>query len=473
MIVVYYNKYVLNILSSEVVMTMLWTKNALLPEGWAKNVLVSIGANGRIENVKSEVPCQGEQVGILLPAPVNAHSHGFQRALAGLTEGRGHNLKDTFWTWRQLMFRFLDRLTPDHIEAITALVQVEMLEAGYAASAEFHYLHHQPSGVPYDNLAETSARIAAAASETGIGLCLLPVHYQFGGCDGRGLGLGQDRFGNDLERFQKLHSDAQATLRNLPDDTNLGVAPHSLRAVSRQDLRSYGEHFPDGPIHMHLAEQNSEVDEVMSSWGARPVKWALDNMELNARWCLIHCTQMVPSETALLAKTKAVAGLCPITESSLGDGIFDGMRWIENKGQIAIGSDSNIRISLAEELRTLEYSQRLRDNNRAAFATPKHTTARRLFDAVLQGGAIATQRKSGAIEPGFWADLLALDDNSVHLDQRKGDTFLDSWIFAGDDHLVTDVWSAGRHLVKNGQHIRRTKITDAYRHVLNDLKDAI
>ena len=466
-------KYVHIILSTEAMMKTVWARNALLPQGWAQDVLVEIDAAGRIKNVTPNAAQQGQTLGILLPAPVNVHSHGFQRAMAGLTEARGPHANDSFWTWRQLMFRFLDRLTPDHIEAITALVQMEMLEAGYATNAEFHYLHHQPGGVPYDNLAETSQRVAAAAAQTGIGLCLLPVHYQFGGCDGRGLAAGQVRFGNDLERFQRLHGEATKALQSLPADTAMGVAPHSLRAVAPQDLRAYGALFPAGPIHMHLAEQIPEVDEVKQHWGARPVEWALDNMGLDARWCLIHCTQMTPAETVRLAQCGAIAGLCPITESSLGDGIFDGIRWMENAGKIAVGSDSNIRIALSEELRTLDYSQRLRDNSRAAFATQGYATGRRLFDAICAGGAAAIGRKSGTIAPGQWADLMSLDVASIHLVGRTADTALDSWIFAGDDSLVTDVWSAGRHMVQRGQHIHRAAITDAYRRTLDELKDAI
>ncbi|WP_108482969.1 formimidoylglutamate deiminase [Oceaniglobus ichthyenteri] len=454
-------------------MNTIWARHALLPQGWARDVSVQIGKDGRIAAVRAGVAQVGLGYGILLPAPVNVHSHGFQRAMAGLTEGRGSNPGDSFWTWRQLMFRFLDHLTPEHIETITALAQMEMLESGYAASAEFHYLHHQPGGIPYDNIAETSDRIAAAADQTGIGLCLLPVHYQFGGCDGRGLGAGQIRFGNDFERFQVLHDAAAKALRHLPPDTNLGVAPHSLRAVGAGDLAGYGDLFPDGPIHMHLAEQIAEVDEVRHHRGARPVEWALANMGLDARWCLIHCTQMMPSETVALARSGANAGLCPITESNLGDGIFDGVRWMQQGGRIAIGSDSNIRISLSEELRTLEYSQRLRDHSRAALATGHHSTGRRLFDAVLGGGALATGRDTGAIRTGVWADLLCLDDGALPLVGRTGDVLLDSWIFAGDDGLISDVWSAGRHMVQNGCHIHRTAIMHAYRRTLLDLQATI
>lgn len=454
-------------------MKTVWAKSALLPTGWASNVRIDVDAAGRIAGVQQDAPNAGGATNMLLPAPVNVHSHAFQRAMAGLTEARGPNPNDSFWTWRQLMFRFLDRLSPDHIEAITAFVQMEMLEAGYAINAEFHYLHHQPGGMPYDNIAEMSERIAAAATQTGIGLCLLPVHYEFGGCDGRELTAGQIRFGNDLDRFQALHDGAVAALSSLPADTGHGVAPHSLRAVGVGNLRAYSTAFPTGPIHMHLAEQMPEVDEVQTHWGARPVTWALDNMGLDERWCLIHCTQMTPSETVRLAESGAVAGLCPITESSLGDGIFDAVSWLDAGGAMAIGSDSNVRIALSEELRTLDYSQRLRDGTRAALASPEFSTGRRMFEKMLRGGAQATQRKTGRLEVGYWADMLTLDTDNAHMWGRSADTALDAWIFAGDDRLVSNVWSAGRHVVRNGQHVARTDIIAAYRRTIDALKDAL
>ncbi|RLJ36170.1 formimidoylglutamate deiminase [Litoreibacter meonggei] len=454
-------------------MPTVWAETALLPQGWARHVRIDINVAGRISNVQSGAPACGTQVPLLAPAPVNVHSHAFQRAMAGLTETRGPNPSDSFWTWRQLMFRFLDRLTPDHIENITAFVQMEMLEAGFATNVEFHYLHHQPGGAPYDNIAETSFRVAAAADRSGIGLCLLPVHYEFGGCDGRALTAGQVRFGNSRDRFLTLHDGATAAIAPLPQDANIGVAPHSLRAVGMEDLRTYASVVPNGPIHMHLAEQTAEVEEVASHWGGRPVEWALDNIGLSRRWCLIHCTQMTPAETIRLAHSGVVAGLCPITESNLGDGIFDGVHWLGQGGKFAIGSDSNIRISLAEELRTLDYSQRLRDGTRAALATPDHSNGRRMYDGMLQGGAQAAQRHTGRLETGYFADMLALDTMSEHLWGRHGDAILDAWIFASDDRLVRDVWSAGRHMVTEGKHSARPQIVAAYKQTLTALKDAI
>ncbi|EPX78301.1 formimidoylglutamate deiminase [Litoreibacter arenae] len=456
-------------------MQMIWTETALLPTGWASNVSIGIDGQGRIGDVQwdASAPDEAIRVPLLLPAPVNVHSHAFQRAMAGLTERRGPDPSDSFWTWRQLMFRFLDRLTPEHIEAITAFVQMEMLEAGYGASVEFHYLHHQPGGAAYDDIAETSARVVAASNQSGIGLCLLPVHYQFGGCDQRALTSGQIRFGNTFEQFQTLHDAAAGHVGQASADSSIGVAPHSLRAVGIEDLKRCGTVFPEGPIHMHLAEQRAEVAEVEAHWGARPVTWALDNMRLDGRWCLIHCTQMTPEETIALARSGAVAGLCPITESSLGDGIFDAVRWVDNDGVFAIGSDSNIRISLTEELRTLDYSQRLRDGTRAALASSDKSTGRRMFDGMLQGGAQASGRETGRIAAGCWADFLALETRSEHMWGLDGDTALDAWIFAGDDRLVTDVWSAGRHMVQHGQHVERAGIVAAYKRTIDALRDAL
>jgi formimidoylglutamate deiminase len=452
--------------------TSLFAGQALLDSGWARDVLIEIGADGRIARVEPNAAPAGTRHAIVLPAPANLHSHAFQRAMAGLTEKRGPDPRDTFWTWRQLMFRFLDRLTPDDVEAIAAFVQMEMLEAGYGCNVEFHYLHHQPGGLPYDDLAEMSARIAAAAQTTGIGLTLLPVLYQQGGCDGRPLGPGQIRFGNDTDRFARLLEGAQAALAPLPADTRLGLAPHSLRAVTPEALKAIPD-LHNGPVHMHLAEQVGEVEEVLAHHGARPVRRLLDTMPVDERWCLIHCTQMQPEETQALAATGAVAGLCPITESSLGDGIFDGVRWLGAGGRFGIGSDSNIRISLSEELRTLEYSQRLRDRSRAALARPDASTGRVLFEGAARGGAQAAGRRSGVIVPGAFADLLALDSEAVDLAGKSGDTILDAYIFAGDDHMVREVWSAGRHLVTAGRHVARDAITRRFRETLLRLSDAI
>ncbi|WP_420558724.1 formimidoylglutamate deiminase [Roseovarius sp.] len=449
------------------------SRQTLTPDGWVSDLCLTID-QGRITRI-SRTPSPGAHtVDLLLPAPVNLHSHAFQRAMAGLTETRGPDPNDSFWTWRKLMYRFLDRLTPDHVQAIAELVFMEMLEAGYGAVAEFHYLHHDIGGKPYAELAEMAGRITTAATNTGIGLTLLPVHYMQGGCDGRALEGGQRRFGSDPELFARLHGDSARLIAEAPDDFAIGIAPHSLRAVPPDALAEARQICPQGPIHMHLAEQVAEVQEVEAHLGARPVEWLLDNADVTADWCLIHCTQMTDAETRALAGTGAVAGLCPITESSLGDGIFNGITYRDAGGRFGVGSDSNIHIALWEELATLDYSQRLRDRSRAAMATADHSTGRVLFDAATQAGAQAAGRASGQIAEGRLADLIAVSTENEFLCNRSGDTALDSLIFTGRGRsCVTDVWSAGRHMVQNGRHVARDRITNAFLAVTAQLGQAI
>ena len=440
-------------------MTLIHAEEALLPTGWAEDVTVAIGPDGLIDSVGPAEGAPDHRVALLLPAPVNLHSHAFQRAMAGLTERRGPEGRDSFWTWRRLMYRFLDRLDPEQVEAVAALVFLEMLEAGYAGVAEFHYLHHAPGGAAYDDPAEMSARIAAAAETAGIGLTLLPVLYSRGGCDGRALEGGQRRFGCDAERFARLHTGAARTVAAGPADWRIGVAPHSLRAVDAAGLAAAQALAPEGPIHIHLAEQRAEVAEVEAHLGARPAQWLLDNAPVDARWCPIHCTQMQPEETARLAATGAVAGLCPITEASLGDGIFDGVRWRAAGGRLGIGSDSNVLISLTEELRMLDYGQRLRDGSRAALAAPGGSTGRALWEVAAAGGARAAGRDAGRIAAGAWADLVAMARDTPGLAGRRDDAALDSLVFACPGNgPVSEVWSAGRHIVTGGRHVRRAAI---------------
>ena len=451
----------------------LLAEHALTADGWRRDVRVEIGGNGRIAAVGPGPSARGRRVGILLPAPVNLHSHAFQRAMAGLTEQRGPDPRDSFWTWRELMYRFLERLGPDELESIAAFAQMQMLESGFAAVVEFHYVHHQPGGVPYDRPAELSSRIAAAAAETGIGLTLLPVLYRYGGCGGKPLQAGQLRFANSPGRFARLWEEADSAVRELDTDSRTGVAVHSLRAVDPEGIAFASALSPRAPLHIHAAEQPAEVEEVQACLGARPVEWLLDNAGVDERWCLVHATHMTSRETAALAGSGAVAGLCPITEASLGDGIFDGVRYRARGGRFGVGSDSNIRISLAEELRTLEYSQRLRDHARAVLASPGRSAGRVLFEGAATGGAQAAMRDSGTLAPGRLADLLALDGTAADLVGKQGDAFLDSFVFAGDDRMVTDVWSAGHHVVADGRHVRRDPITRRYIRTVRRLTETL
>jgi formimidoylglutamate deiminase len=445
---------------------ILHAATALLPEGWAKDVRVRV-EEGRIAEVTAGVPAQGH--GVILPAPVNLHSHTFQRAMAGMTEGRTAG-QDSFWTWRALMYRFLERLSPEDVQAIAAQAMVEMAEAGFSGLAEFHYLHHPVGGGTYADPAEMSGRIVVAAKETGFGLTHLPVIYEQGGVDGRALAGGQLRFGTSPDVYAAVLDGARRALTALPDAV-LGVAPHSLRAVSQGTLKRAAG-MTDGPVHIHIAEQVAEVTEVQSAWGARPVDWACANLPLDGRWCMIHATQMTPAETAALARTGAVAGLCPITEANLGDGIFDAPGWLAAGGALGVGTDSNVRISLAEELRVLEYSQRLNLKARAVMADSR-STGRRLWDGAAQGGAQAAGRASGTIAVGQWADLLALDTGDLRLEGLQGDQLLDAFVFAGRDGLITGLWSAGRHIVQGGRHLAREGIATRFRATMRRLRDAL
>ena len=448
---------------------------ALTPQGWARDVRVTL-RGGRIAEVETGVaarPGDRRLAGrALLPSPSNLHSHAFQRAMAGMTARRGHE-PDSFWTWRKLMYRFLDLLTPGQIEAIAALVHVEMLEAGYAASAEFHYVHHQPGGAPYDDRAELSTRIVTAAAQSGIGLTLLPVLYSHGGAGAQPLSGGQLRFGDELDGFAKIMDGAARALAALPPDARLGAAPHSLRATRPEQLRELAAAWPQAPLHIHAAEQVREVEEVEAWLGARPVAFLLEDVGIDARWCLIHCTQMTPDETSRLAASGAVAGLCPITESDLGDGTFAGAAYLAAAGRFGIGSDSDIRIGLADELRTLEYSQRLAHRARNVMAAPGDSVGETLYRGALAGGAQALGRRSGALEPGFWADLVAIDTGDVALAPLRPDQWIDGWLFAAGDRVVRDVWAAGRHVVREGRHIRRDAIEARYRAALADLTGAL
>jgi len=454
-------------------MTIIWAKKALTADGWQQDVRVTIDGGGLISALESGTKPSGTCVDILLPAPANTHSHAFQRAMAGMTERRGPDPRDSFWTWREIMYRFVDILTPDDIEAIAAFLYMEMLEAGFSAVAEFHYLHHQIGGVPYDNIAETAHRIASAAQQAGIGLTLLPVMYAQGGCDGRALAGGQQRFGNDRSKFAKLFETSKGALKSLPSDCLLGAAAHSLRAVTPEDLSFAASLAPQSPFHIHIAEQDGEVEEVLTHHGQRPVDWLLSHHDVDARWCLIHATQMTGEETEALAKTGAAVGLCPITESSLGDGIFNAREYLRAGGVFSIGSDSNVRISLTEELRTLEYTQRLKHRERAVLATNEHSSGHVLLQGAARGGAQASGRVSGAIAAGKLADMFALNGDAPDLIGKDGDMLLDSFIFSGSSNMITDVWSAGRHMVRGGAHINHETITANYKKTILSLQQRL
>lgn len=436
----------------------LFFERILLPSGWARNTRIRV-EDGLITAIESDsAPDRGdEHHAIGLPGVSNLHSHAFQRGMAGLAEVRGPT-SDSFWTWREVMYRFLDRLTPDDVEALSAQAYVEMLEEGFTRVGEFHYLHHDPAGAPYATIAEMAHRVIAAATATGINLTLLPSYYAFGSFGEAPPNKGQRRFICDLPLFEKLFDGSRAAMKGIPGG-NIGVAPHSLRAVSPERLDAVIRMADGGPIHIHVAEQTKEVEDCLAWSGARPVEWLLDHQPVDRRWCLIHATHMTEEETLAVARSGAVAGLCPMTEASLGDGVFNAERFATAGGAYGVGTDSNICISLREELRGLEYAQRLAHRSRNILSlTEGRSTGRALFEAALVGGHQALGVELAGLRVGASADLLSLAPDHPALLGREGDNLLDGLIFATRENAVDSVWSRGRKVVAGGRHEAREKI---------------
>lgn len=446
-------------------MTVLHAAQALTPTGWQSDVRLSV-AEGRFSDIEAgRAPEPGDaRVAVLVPGLPNLHSHAFQRGMAGLAERRGPSA-DTFWTWRETMYRFALRMSPDEAEAVAAQAYVEMLESGFTRVGEFHYLHHAPDGRAYTDVAEMAQRIAAAARLTGLRLTLLPVLYRWSNFGGAAPTDGQRRFVSDLDLFARLVDGSRAAIRDLPGSA-LGVAPHSLRAVAPEDLSAAVALAAGGPVHIHAAEQVREVEECLAWSGARPVQWLLDEAGLDARWCLIHATHMTPDETARFAASGAVAGLCPVTEASLGDGVFPASGFAAAGGHYGVGTDSNVLIGAADELRQLEYAQRLTRRERNVLASPGASTGRSLFDAALAGGGRALAAEGGGLAIGAPADCVALDGADPALIERRGDALLDGWIFASGSRAVDAVWVAGRQVVAGGRHVAREAVGARYARVL-------
>ncbi len=443
-----------------------WFETALLPEGWAENVRVT-AADGVITGVQADGPplAGDERHAVGIPGLANVHSHAFQRGMAGLAETRGPTA-DSFWTWREVMYRFLDRITPEDLEALATLAFVEMLEGGFTRVGEFHYVHHDDDGTPYANPAELTERICSAAQTAGIGLTLLPSFYAHGGFGAQPPTLGQRRFVTTPEAFARLLEGAERAVRGLPG-ANVGVAPHSLRAVTADELRQIVALSGGRPIHIHAAEQTGEVEDCLAATGARPVEWLLEQFPLDRRWCLVHATHLTADETERLAKSGATVALCPMTEANLGDGVFPAASFLAHGGHFGVGSDSNVRIGAAAELCALEYSQRLASRARNVFAqVPGTSTGRSLFGRAFAGGHRALQSPAGGLAVGQPADFVTLSCDYPALTAReRGDTILDRFIFAAD-HAVRNVWVRGRRYVADGRHLRREEAHAGFRRAL-------
>jgi formimidoylglutamate deiminase len=453
----------------------LWFESALLPKGWARHVRVEVQA-GRVAGLAVGVApaADDERHAIAVPGLPNVHSHAFQRGLAGLTEQRGAG-SDSFWSWRELMYRFVERIDPDDYEALAALAFTEMLEAGFTHVGEFHYLHHDRGGKAYADAGELAGRIAAAARQSGIGLTLLPTFYAHSGFGGAAATPRQRRFVNDPERFARIVEASRAAVRAIAG-ASVGVAPHSLRAVTPAELAAVLEAGRGGVVHIHVAEQTREVEECVAWSGQRPVEWLLAHQAVDERWCLVHATHVTDAELAGISARAAVVGLCPLTESSLGDGIFPAAEFLARDGRFGIGSDSNILLDAADELRTLEYSQRLALRSRNVLAGGAGvSTGRSLYERALAGGWQALHGPPAAappvgLAPGASCDLVSLAAGHPALLERRDDEILDSWIFAGGRSLIDCVWRAGVRLVSGGRHRERDAVLARYARTLKRLR---
>lgn len=439
-----------------------FAQQALLPEGWARDVRISADSAGAITSVEpGAAPGAGDRLrGAVIAGVPNLHSHAFQRAMAGAAERRSPTGRDSFWTWRETMYRFVGLLSPEDAEAVAAQLYAELLEWGFTGVCEFHYLHHQPDGTPYADPAEMALRHLAAARRAGIGITLLPSLYRHGGIFGKDPVPGQRRFLNDLDGFARIVEACRSAAAGDPQAA-VGLAPHSLRAVTPAMLAAISG--SDGPIHIHAAEQVREVEECLAATGARPVQWLLDHAPVDRRWCLIHATHMTLAEIEGLAATGAVAGLCPSTEASLGDGIFPLRPWLAAGGRFGIGTDSHVGTSPRDELRQLETSQRLALRERAvATSEALPHPGRLLLEAALSGGARASGRPLGAIAPGMRCDLVELDPEHPSLIGHDGDTLLDAWVFSGQGNPVRTVICGGRRVVEAGRHVARLEIGEEF-----------
>lgn len=441
--------------------------HALLPQGWARDVRIVSQGGTLIEVTEGASAEPGDTaLAIALPGLGNLHSHAFQRGMAGLTE-IGGNSGDSFWSWRELMYRFLAHLQPDAMQAIAEQAYVEMLESGFTRVGEFHYLHHGPDGAPYANRAEMAERIAAAAHSSGIGLTLLPVFYAHADFGGAPPNPAQRRLIHDVDGFAELLQGCTRALKD-QDDAVLGFAPHSLRAVTGEELAALLP-LNAGPVHIHIAEQTREVDACVAWSGLRPVQWLYEHVPVDARWCLVHATHITQAELQQIVASRAVAGLCPITEANLGDGLFPMQAFARAGGRFGVGSDSNVLIDAAEELRLLEYGQRLQLRGRNVLApSDGQSTGRWLYEQSLRGAAQALGVATG-LQAGAPADLVELDPDHPALIARDGDALLDSWVFAARNGAVRSVWRQGRQLVRDGRHPQREAVAARFAAALRPL----
>lgn len=449
-------------------MTVLYTEHLLTSAGWVKSARLHLEA-GRIGTIERDVAPQAgdERHAVIVPAMANLHSHAFQRGMAGLAETRGAN-EDNFWSWRDTMYRFASRMSPEHLQAIAAQAYVEMLEAGFCRVGEFHYVHHDVGGRRFADPGEMVGRIAAAASETGIALTLLPVFYAHSSFGGLPPKEGQARFILDIDGYARLIERSHAAVARLPASV-VGVAPHSLRAVTPGELAEITALLPGAPVHIHIAEQTNEVRDCVAWSGLRPVRWLLDNVAVDSRWCLVHATHIDAGEIESIARSGAAVGLCPVTEANLGDGIFPAAEFVAAGGRCGIGTDSNVCITLPGELSLLEYTQRLSRRVRNVIGLEDRSTGMALYQRALSGGGQALGAPTVGIAAGGAADLASLTKQQPAMVCRSGDALIDSWLFATAGGVVDCVWVGGVKQVEHGRHRSRDSVRQAFGKTMQEL----
>lgn len=443
----------------------LFAKQVLTSKGWQENQIITI-ENGVITALATGCESDADIIkGIVIPGMVNCHSHAFQRAFAGFSE-RGSETsqgqtsqcqtKDSFWTWRKIMYQFLEQLSVADAQLIAEQLYIEMVKQGYTRVAEFHYLHHDIEGLAHKQPAAMAEAVFNAAQASGIGLTMLPVLYRFSGFGEQAPTDGQKRFIHSMSAFNALVDDCFTLAEQFPN-TNVGIAPHSLRAVDKASLLAAVSHVrgkdEQAPIHIHIAEQQKEVNDCLTHYGKRPVQWLLDNIALDQHWCLIHATHIDDNERQGMITSGAIAGICPTTEANLGDGIFPTAEFIGEQGTWAIGSDSHISVNPVEELRWLEYAQRLTKQQRAVLATPQTSSVGQyLWQAAAKGGAQSTASNTGELAVGKQADLLVLDETKLSVYANGAKYCLDSLVFATHSNAVVDVMVNGQWVVTDGKH---------------------
>lgn len=446
------------------------------PGGWLSPGYLEINAAGRIISVGSSLP-EGRSgadetlSGFVVPGMANVHSHAHQRGLVGRAERTAVERPDTFWTWREQMYRFANLLSPEDFEAIAAQAYLEMVCSGFTSVGEFHYLHNAPDGSRYDDPTEMSLRVTTAANTSRIALTMLPALYTRGGI-GQPLEDGQRRFGLDTDTYLQLIQQ-MATMVTEDGTFRFGIAPHSLRAVDTAELLDLVALYPGLPTHIHVAEQPREVEECIAGLGAPPARWLLDNAGAGDGWTFIHSTHCTPDELSEMAERGVVVGLCPTTEASLADGLFPLTAFHSIQGRWSIGTDANNRLDVAEELRVLAQGQRLRDGRREVLTASEETSrlGRLMFDSAAITGAQSIAQNSGTLVPGARADLVELDPESPVLVGHGTETVLDAWIFGGNGRDVRSVMVGGQWVVQDGHHVAEDQITPRFRKTMLRIQD--